>query len=163
MKNLIYLLASLMLVGCSTVTEQAKIETKKSVIPTDAVEFNGSYYKTFTLIGTWDQAVERCHKMGGMLASVKTKEANDFIDKLTAQKCYWVGGNDRQKEGEWRWIDGSKVTYFNWSGGGEPDNGGGVEDAMVYSWRGKGQMCDTRASYDGKGGRIRGFICEWRE
>ena len=126
----------------------------------DAVEFNGSYYKVIAIKGTWAQAEKRCREMGGMLASVKTKKVNDFIDKLTGKKCYWVGGNDLKKEGEWRWPDGSKVTYVSWSWG-EPNDGGGVEDAMVYSWRGKGKMCDTRGSYDGSGGRILGFICEW--
>ncbi len=129
--------------------------------PADAVEFNGSYYKVFEIIGTWPQAEKRCREMGGILASVKTKKANDFIDELTGKKCYWVGGNDRDQEGEWRWMDGSKTTYVNWSWG-EPDDGGGAEDAMVYSWRGQGLMCDARASFDGKGGRIRGFICEWK-
>ena len=159
MKKLILLLVSLTLLGCSSTTE--KSESVKTLRPADAVEFKGSYYKTFEIIGTWHQAVERCRAMGGMLASINSKETNTFIDQLTAKKCYWIGGNDHKKEGEWRWLDGSKVTYFNWSGRIEPDNGGGVEDVMVYSWRGKGQICDTRETYNGKGGRIRGFICEW--
>ncbi len=130
--------------------------------PADAVEFQGSYYKTFKIIGTWDQAVKRCQDMGGMLASIDSKAANDFIDKLTNKKCYWVGGNDLKKEGDWRWADGSKVIYSNWAGN-EPDNWKNKEHAMIYSWWGNGKMADTNQRYDGKGGRILGFICEWKK
>ena len=141
------------------VTETTTHQIKR---PADAVEFQGRYYKVIEEKGTWAQADKKCRAMGGMLAAIKSKEVNAFIDKLTGKKCYWIGGSDSKKEGEWLWPDGSKVDYVNWSWG-EPDDGGGVEDVMVYSWRGKGQMCDTRASYNGSGGRIRGFICEWGE
>lgn len=134
----------------------------KDVDLSDAVEFQGSYYKVFEIKGTWDQAAERCKKMGGMLASVDSKEVNDFIDKLTGKKCYWIGGNDIKKEGDWRWADGAKVVYSNWAGN-EPDNWNNKEHVMIYSWWGKGKMADTNQNYDGKGGRIRGFICQWKK
>lgn len=128
--------------------------------PADATEFKGRYYKVIEERGTWAEADAKCRAMGGMLAAIKSKEVDAFIAKLTSKKCYWIGGNDKKKEGDWRWPDGSKVEYSNW-GGKEPDNWKNKEHVMVYSWWGKGQMADTNEHYDGKGGRIRGFICEW--
>ena len=34
---------------------------------------------------------------------------------------YWLGGNDRRKEGDWVWGDGRKFVYTNWAPG-EPDD-----------------------------------------
>jgi C-type mannose receptor len=43
---------------------------------------------------------------------------------------YWVGGNDLQVEGEWKWFTSNeKVTYSTWHPG-NPSNSGGNENCM---------------------------------
>lgn len=46
---------------------------------------------------------------------------------------YWVGLNDIVTEGTFVWVSGEPVTYTNWAGG-EPNNSGGNEDAVVMNW-----------------------------
>ena len=44
----------------------------------------------------------------------------------------WICGNDREKEGEWKWIeDGSFLKFEDW-GSGEPNNSGNNEDCMWF-------------------------------
>jgi len=55
----------------------------------------------------------------------------------------WIGGNDKDEEGTWKWVDGSpfESTFViknfwvrNFWGSGEPNNFGGNEDCMVHGW-----------------------------
>ncbi len=135
-----------------------------SNVPTDATEFQGHYYKVFESKVTWHQAEEQCRQMGGMLASVKSAEANDFIVKLSQAKGMWIGGSDEVKEGEWLWRDGSKLTYSKWASS-EPDNWyDGKEHWTVIGWPGKryadGKWGDTQAFSQEP---IDGFVCEWTD
>ena len=77
-------------------------------IPEDSIEFKGKHYKVFEAKLSWHEAAKKCKEMGGILASVKSKKANDFIVKITGGKCVWLGASDETKEGEWLWQDGTK-------------------------------------------------------
>eukprot|EP00057_Strongylocentrotus_purpuratus_P008854 XP_011663328.1 PREDICTED: uncharacterized protein LOC105437894 [Strongylocentrotus purpuratus] len=46
---------------------------------------------------------------------------------LQDTRYFWIGCNDREAEGQFRWLDGTPVIYDGW-GPGQPDNYGGVED-----------------------------------
>ncbi|NQZ58953.1 MAG: hypothetical protein HRT88_15990 [Lentisphaeraceae bacterium] len=141
----------LLLNSCST----------SSSIPADAVKFQVDYYKFFDAPVSWHEAAEQCKKMGGQLVSVKSKQVNDFIVKLIAGKCVWLGASDQIKEGEWRWRDGSKATYTNWAGH-EPDNWyDGKEHWVVVGWPGykSGEWGDTQP-HSRK--QINGFVCQWK-
>ncbi|XP_055345942.1 macrophage mannose receptor 1-like [Paramacrobiotus metropolitanus] len=70
---------------------------------------------------TWREAEDFCSRFrGGHLASISTKEENDFI-KTEVQKSaftghyqYWIGLWDRQPQGNhfaWGWTDGSRYSY----------------------------------------------------
>ena len=99
--------------------------------------------------------------MGGMLASIKSKEANDFIIRLSSGKCLWLGGSDQIEEGVWLWRDGSPVSFTYWAPR-EPDDWKGREDWLVIGWPGdrfkNGRWGDTKPFARSP---IVGFICEW--
>lgn len=131
-----------------------------SEAPEDSIEFNGKHYKVFEGKLSWHEAAEKCKEMGGLLASVKSAKANDFIVKVTAGKCVWLGASDEIKEGEWLWQDGTKAAFTSWAGH-EPDNKhGGTEHYLVINWPSytKGEWGDSPPKYRRQ---IHGFVCEW--
>ena len=50
----------------------------------------------------------------------------------------WIGGNDIDEEGTWKWTDGSPFEFTFWNSG-EPNNSGPNknEDCMMHGFRGK--------------------------
>jgi len=75
----------------------------------------------------WQDAENHCKQEGGHLASVNSKEENDFIRTISSG-WFWLGLTDF-KEGVWIWSDGSPFAFNNWSGSG-PSNSGGNEDCV---------------------------------
>ena len=73
----------------------------------------------------WPRARDACVAMGRVLA-IFNRPVD--VDRLPAGS-YWVGADDVQQEGVWRWQDGSSVSWpaMTWCGG-QPDNYGGWED-----------------------------------
>ena len=88
----------------------------------------------------WYSANSYCRKRGGRLASVSTSYDWQRIQALYADRLpegkddddflyFWLGGTDNLKEGEWRWIDGSKWSEENWDKD-QPKNYDGDEDYL---------------------------------
>ena len=72
-----------------------------------------------------------------MLVSIPDQQTNKFLLKLVTSvdpTWTWTGGHQDSND-EWRWLDGSKVTYFNWAKG-EPNNAGKGEDYLVFNYGG---------------------------
>jgi len=57
---------------------------------------------------------------GADLASVHSKEENEFIVSLLVQSPTWIAGSITEKDGDFFWLDGSPWNYENWDEG-EPD------------------------------------------
>ena len=88
-----------------------------------------------------DDAEAFCQKEGGHLASANSRVIEAYISKekdkrklssLHSQHL-WIGGSDKEKEGVWKWSDGSPWNYTRWnkhqpsSDGVSPD-----EDCLQY-------------------------------
>ncbi|XP_064081368.1 C-type lectin domain family 17, member A-like isoform X1 [Macrobrachium nipponense] len=66
------------------------------------------------LTSTWNVMRLYCQDLGGDLMKV---DSADFLydliqlleDKELVTDHFWLGGNDREKEGEWKWTDGTLV------------------------------------------------------
>ena len=74
---------------------------------------------------TWDDAEEFCNKEGGHLASVTSEAINEYIHHEKRKRRIsrlWIGGTDKEKEGVWKWSDGSPWEFTKWNKG-EPGNG----------------------------------------
>lgn len=129
--------------------------------PSDAVVFNGNYYKVYDINCSWANAIKKCEALGGHLVSIKNKDVNDFVFKLSKGKCLWIGATDALTEGDWYWQDGTKMIYNNWAPR-EPDDWKGKEDCTVIGWPAdrfkNGKWGDTMSH---KRDEIVGFICEW--
>ncbi|MDA9213144.1 Ig-like domain-containing protein [Flavobacteriaceae bacterium] len=69
---------------------------------------------------------------GGYLTAIDSAVENSFIRDQMQSAGYnwesvWIGFNDEETEGNFKWVNGSKSTYVNWQNG-EPNNSGGRED-----------------------------------
>ena len=72
----------------------------------------------------WDDAEGFCKNEGGHLASVTSEATNEYIHYEKRKRGIsrlWIGGTDKEKEGVWKWSDGSPWEFTKWNKG-EPDN-----------------------------------------
>lgn len=71
----------------------------------------------------WDQAKKYCEKLNGHLAIIRNAEIQKVIEALISngkRNMYWLGAQ-RDRKGQFRWIDDSEMTYTNWDKN-QPDN-----------------------------------------
>jgi len=108
---------------------------------------------------TWREAQEACKAegKGGSLVKISSHAENDYIWEVLMQANSdlnaWLGGNDKQSEGNWVWSrDNSTVDYKNWYHT-EPNNAGkDGEDCMEIKSSG---TWNDNACF-----KNRTFICE---
>ncbi|XP_062590373.1 galactose-specific lectin nattectin-like, partial [Saccostrea cucullata] len=83
---------------------------------------------------SWTQARSHCQGIGANLASIHSDAESlqllSIIGRLTAQD-FWIGLNDREKEGDWQWSDGTPLDYKKWLTS-QPDNWQGYENCATY-------------------------------
>ena len=132
---------------------------QKMPIPQTPVAYNGHYYQAFEHPEgiEWDDARARCEAMGGYLVIINDAKENDFLTSIgAARTAFHLGASEAATEGDWRWVDGSPMTYQNWQEGHpvkHPDYGRArnwlMAEPFVWPQWSNGQS--TAA----------GFICEW--
>ncbi|XP_066572123.1 ladderlectin isoform X2 [Amia ocellicauda] len=88
--------------------------------------FDERCFQYFSDQKDWSDAEGHCLSMGGNLASVHSEQEHNFLKQLvktsdTKQNPAWIGGNDCQQEGVWRWSDGTNWDFTKWNSG-EPNN-----------------------------------------
>jgi len=110
----------------------------------------------------WTSAEDFCQREGGHLASVLSTATFNFVLEgmknrtgLDSQYGHmaWLGGNDIEVEGTWKWVDCSPWNATFWARG-EP-NSGRSENCMhlVLNWNGWNDVpCN----------REQGFLCSKR-
>ncbi|CAC5366818.1 MRC [Mytilus coruscus] len=86
------------------------------------------YLFVYTQI-TWMEARTECQNKGGYLVKVENGQEETWLTSQLEDEV-WLGMNDIQNEGHWRWSDNSFVSYNNWRYG-EP-NGGRGENCLCY-------------------------------
>lgn len=119
---------------------------------------------------TGDFAEDKCNDLPGHhLVKIESGEQNAFIRGLIDSET-WIGGNDRDVEGQWRWewSEGSDGSQF-WSGG----SSGSTVGAAYHNWQssepggGAGEDCASMSFTSVAGdwqdrscGQPLDFICE---
>ncbi len=67
---------------------------------------------------TWSTAKADAEKRGGRLAVLSTKELftrGHALQTAANMTSIWLGATDKEVNGTWRWLDGSLMTFSNWS------------------------------------------------
>ncbi|XP_071511250.1 macrophage mannose receptor 1-like [Diadema antillarum] len=74
-------------------------------------------------IGTFQLAREFCQRVHADLIVIKDQGMNDWLaDKISIyNEIFWIGLWDRRNDGSFLWVDGTEMTWDNWSPG-EPNN-----------------------------------------
>ena len=91
---------------------------------------------------SWANAELFCKDQDGHLASVTNQRIHDYMKtKVNADDFdafFWVGGTDREHEGNWSWTDGSAWQFTRWATWPrkQPDNWEG-EDCLFIHDRGQ--------------------------
>ncbi|XP_063406021.1 perlucin-like protein [Mytilus trossulus] len=82
--------------------------------PDDWVTFSGHCYWFVYRNVTWNIAKKNCQQKGGYLATVDSVAENSWlISKLQAE--VWIGLNDIETEGQWRWTsDNTAISTSYW-------------------------------------------------
>ena len=101
----------------------------------------------------WREAKKFCELVGGHLATITSKEEDEWIrETFPPSWRFWLGGTDEDEEDKWEWVTGEKWQYSSWNGG-EPNNQGGGEHAL-HIW-------ENGHWNDGKMEEKRCFLIEW--
>ncbi len=118
------------------------------------LRFEGHHYLAVLAPVTWEQAATICKKMGGHLVYIETNEELDFVQKVTNGISVFVGATDKQKEGDWRWMNGRKVSRSLWMSNRPFLNNKMYSGAMII----REGMLDIPTNSTTV---ARGFVCEW--
>ena len=100
-------------------------------VQADPVHYNGHYYDRIDTTLTWlvarDQAASMTYAgTPGHLVTILTEEEHNFVNSVRNGGDCWIGAEDIDVEGEWRWVTGE----IFWTGG----LGGSVVDGMFEAW-----------------------------
>jgi serine/threonine protein kinase len=123
-------------------------------MPSDAVPFNGKWYRFYPECPTWHAAKEKCERLNGRLAVVTDQATWTFVKGLLGDKWAWLGATDEKSEGVWSWVDGSSMTLKKWQSG-EPNNRDAKQHYLKASM--KGWRDDPKQSSE-----VDGYLCEWK-
>ncbi|XP_030848437.1 C-type lectin lectoxin-Thr1 [Strongylocentrotus purpuratus] len=86
---------------------------------------------------TWSDANRECEDLGAHLVSLHSSAESEDVYNLwksftdvsyadDGNRAYWIGLNDREYEGSFKWSDGTSVDYYHWQSG-EPNNDRGED------------------------------------
>ncbi|CAI5697348.1 unnamed protein product [Oreochromis niloticus] len=92
--------------------------------------FSDSCYLLSESSGSWDAARKDCRDRGADLVVIECTEEQTFLSTITTENA-WIGLNDKEQEGTWKWVDGTPLTLTYWARA-EPDNGG--EQDCAYNF-----------------------------
>jgi hypothetical protein len=107
-----------------------ELEKDPQNIPRQAKLFAGHHYFLCVKLMAWKEAKEYAESVGGHLATITSKEENDWIIQTFSPLLnYWLGGTDEDEEGKWKWITGEEWKYSLWYKD-QPDNYKGNEHSL---------------------------------
>ncbi|KAM9310711.1 perlucin-like protein [Pholidichthys leucotaenia] len=97
----------------------------------------------------WFNSTVKCKEIGGHLAILTTKKQHETLE-VEARKLglfytnYWIGLNDIENEGDWKWVDNSTLQTPFWSklkpepdnhpSAGEEGEDCAVVDSYTHNW-----------------------------
>ncbi|XP_041036069.1 C-type lectin domain family 17, member A-like [Carcharodon carcharias] len=126
----------------------------ESLCPSGWKIHNQHCYRFSTDTVNWDSAKQLCESQTSHLIIINTEQEQNFIMKYLENKPggYWIGLTDGESEGNWKWVDGTPVSFTQWDQG-EPNNWNDNENcASIRASGWNDYICSDRFR----------FICETR-
>lgn len=122
--------------------------------------YEGKWYARVDKAVSWKDAKAACEAVKGRLAVVHDAQTWEFVQLAGGTGWFWLGASDEAKPGEWRWVDGSAMSFSAWAGR-QPDNLKGGESFLQAGFEGKWNVAPEDGKIDGR--RVTHFLCEWGE
>uniref|UniRef100_A0A3Q0SUB2 C-type lectin domain-containing protein n=1 Tax=Amphilophus citrinellus TaxID=61819 RepID=A0A3Q0SUB2_AMPCI len=97
----------------------------KKTCPAGWSMFSCSCYLLSERSDSWDAARKDCRDREADLVVIDSFEEQNFLKTITNEHT-WIGLNDNEQEGQWKWVDGTPLILTYW-GDRQPDNAGGGE------------------------------------
>ena len=91
-----------------------------------SAELSEHTYKVNTNPLSWWEAQTHCISLGGNLATIRSNAENERV-QAQSNSNVWIGLNDLESEGRWRWVGGEYPVFTKWDSG-QPDNWHSGED-----------------------------------
>jgi len=110
-------------------------------------KFHKPCFKVVSTQKTWEEARQHCEDLGSILATIHSKEENNFVLSLMNDGQRTIGASDTASEGNWVWLDGEDWGRFEFWGGSNP-NGQENENCLMISdgvWN--DAPCDLKRHY----------------
>ncbi|XP_034146960.1 C-type lectin domain family 4 member E-like isoform X2 [Esox lucius] len=134
---------------------QNKISKKECCFQDWRSFLSGCYY--LSLVGkTWSESREDCKDRGADLVIINSREEQVFLNQLGNNLHYWIGLTDSEKEGTWRWVDGTTPPTPQFWRQGEPNNAHEDENCVVFNsftnslgniWSWNDQPCSLKTNW----------------
>ncbi|KAJ8039927.1 C-type lectin [Holothuria leucospilota] len=108
-------------------SQDVSTEPVTDVPPVQWHLWHKSSYAFVQITSTWDDAVNACSSMGNGIhlvfieSELENKEVSRLANIASEGKHWWIGLNDKETEGVWKWYNITS-TYTKWMKG-EPSNG----------------------------------------
>jgi hypothetical protein len=80
---------------------------------------------------SWQRARALCQAWGGDLVEIDSASENEALAALVTGTV-WIGANDQEQEGAFRWVGGDVADYTAWAVN-QPDDWEGLEDCAELS------------------------------
>ncbi|KAF5897169.1 antigen like protein, partial [Clarias magur] len=74
------------------------------------ISFRSSIYYMSTQQRSWDESRQDCRQRGADLVIINSLEEQDFTEMLRRGKSAWIGLNDQDMDGVWKWVDGTPLA-----------------------------------------------------
>lgn len=74
---------------------------------------NGHSYK-LVACEDWFDAHRQATQNGAHLVSINDEAEHKWLIEMYGSGFFWIGLNDKNKEGEWQWDGGEPITYERW-------------------------------------------------
>ncbi|MCX6850558.1 MAG: lectin-like protein [Verrucomicrobia bacterium] len=144
--------------------ETAVLDPQSSTSPpVEVLSFGGHRYQFSPEKLGWEDAKAKAAATGGHLATITSKEENQwildtFVAKLPENLSLWLGGTNDNPTRQWTWVTGEPFTFTAW--GSQEPGGMANEFALCFSRMSKG-WGDIRSNGLGQADRRGGYLIEW--
>ncbi|XP_066960774.1 hepatic lectin-like [Macrobrachium rosenbergii] len=115
--------------------------------------FNNSCYYVSNTPGTWKDGLGYCRSIGADYVQISSFAEWDFVSGLIEEKT-WLGLNDQDEEGTFRWSSDKSLPQYNKWMSGEPNDYYGDEDCVISHPYYNNHWNDVNCDYEYK------FACE---